>query len=154
MNKLVRILTASVLMLTISVSAFAQNGKLYGKKFKTKDAIAVNEIAAKMGDKSSLDNIVVTGEITEVCQAMGCWMKLKDEAGEGIFVKFKDHGFLIPKDLAGHKAYVSGNLVKKTVSVTELRHYAEDAGKSDAEIETITEPKTELRIVATGVIIE
>jgi len=154
MNKLIMIFAASALLLTFSLSSLAQSGTLYGKKFKTKDAIAASDLASKMGDKTNLDNVVVMGEITEVCQTMGCWIKLKNEGGDDVFIKFKDHSFLIPKDISGRKAYVSGNAVKKTVSVSELRHYAEDAGKSDEEIEKITEPKTEVRVVATGVIIE
>jgi hypothetical protein len=35
-----------------------------------------------------------------------------------------------------------------------LQHFAEDAGKSQEEITKITEPKVEMRLDATGVIIE
>jgi hypothetical protein len=44
--------------------------------------------------------------------------------------------------------------VKEMVSVEDLRHLAEDAGKSEAEIEAITHPREELTFVAEGVIIQ
>jgi hypothetical protein len=37
--------------------------------------------------------------------------------------------------------------------VEELKHLAEDAGKSKEEIEAITEPKEELKFLATGVLL-
>ena len=154
MYKLIKIFAAGVLALAITIPAIAQNGKSYGKKFKTREAFAATELSRRMGDKPNMDDVVISGEITEVCQAMGCWLKLKNEAGEDVFVKIKDHAFLMPKDIAGRKAYVYGNVVKKTVSVDELRHYAEDAGKSTDEIAKITEGKTELRVVAKGIAIE
>jgi hypothetical protein len=39
-------------------------------------------------------------------------------------------------------------------SVEELRHYAEDAGKSQEEIEAITEPKKTYSFVADGVLLK
>ena len=36
-------------------------------------------------------------------------------------------------------------------SVEDLRHYAEDEGKSEEEIMAITEPVEELKFMATGV---
>jgi hypothetical protein len=41
----------------------------------------------------------------------------------------------------------------KTVSVKELRHFAEDAKKSKAEIDAITQPKTEVNILAKGIVV-
>ena len=147
-------IAAGALTLAFSITAMAQEGTKYGKPFKTAKSFAATELVKKMGDKTSMDNVVITGEISQVCQAEGCWMKMKNDAGEDIFVKFKDHAFLIPKDLAGHKAIVNGKAIKKTVSVDELRHLAEDAGKTEQEIAAITEPRVELRVEATGVIID
>ncbi|HJV20168.1 MAG TPA: hypothetical protein VJ552_09855 [Sediminibacterium sp.] len=38
-----------------------------------------------------------------------------------------------------------------TTSVDELKHYAADAKKSKAEIDAITQPKKEIRLVAKGI---
>jgi len=154
MGILTKILTTSTLIVAISFSAYAQTSNVYGKEFKKEKAYSASELSQRMGDKNEVPNVVLVGEITEVCQAEGCWMKVKNEDGSDIFVKFVDHAFLIPKDLAGRKAYVNGTAVRKTVSVEDQRHYAEDAGKSSEEVAQITKPKVELRVNATGVIIE
>jgi hypothetical protein len=41
----------------------------------------------------------------------------------------------------------------KTTSVAELKHYAEDAKKTQAEIDAIKEPKKEVRVTAKGIVI-
>ena len=41
-----------------------------------------------------------------------------------------------------------------TTTVSELRHFAEDAGKSKEEIALITEPEYRLQFTATGVMME
>jgi hypothetical protein len=154
MKKLTYMLCMSVLVLGIAVAAHAQDGKAYGKSFKTEGAMNAGDLSERLGEQKSLDNVVIHGEISEVCQAEGCWMKLKNAAGADIFIKFKDHAFLIPKDLASHHAYVYGTAVKKEVSVEEQKHLAEDAGVSAKEIAKITAPKVELRVNATGVVID
>ena len=57
-------------------------------------------------------------------------------------------------DLAGASAVVCGTASKKSVSVADQRHFAEDAGKSAEEIAKIKEPKDEIRIDATGILIQ
>lgn len=142
------------LSLLISGVAFARGGTKYGKAFKPTNGIVVSDLVNKLGKKNALENITVMGPIAEVCQAEGCWMKLKNDSGEDLLVKFVNHSFVIPKDLAGHHAIVHGKAIKKTVTVKELKHLAEDGGKSADEIAQIKAPKVELRVEATGVIIE
>lgn len=154
MGILTKLLTTSAFAIAVAFPSLAQEGKVYGKEFAKDKAYSASELSQRMGDKNEVLNVVLVGEITEVCQAEGCWMKVKNEEGTDIFVKFVDHAFLIPKDLAGRKAYVNGTAVRKTVSVEDQRHYAEDAGKSSEEVAQITKPKVELRVNATGVIIE
>jgi len=148
------IFSSLMLLATLALFTAADKAKLYGEKFSTKNAISASDLSAIMGDKKELP-VVLHGTISEVCQAEGCWMRLKNSDGlDPLFIKFNEHSFVIPKDLAGHKAYVNGIAKKQTLSVEEQRHYAEDAGKSQDELEKITEPKTEIKIIATGVIIE
>jgi len=154
MNKIIKTITTTAFTLIVTVPSYAQDGKAYGKEFKQANAIAATALSDHMGKKDKVEDVVVSGEISQVCQAEGCWMKMKAATGEDIFVKFKDHAFVIPKDLSGHKALVHGTAIRKTVSVADQKHFAEDAGKSAEEIAKIREPKTELRIEATGVVID
>ena len=75
-------------------------------------------------------------------------------AEDTLFVRFKDYGFFVPKTGAeGKSAIVNGYLSIDTLSVKQLRHYAEDAGKNEKEILKIKEPEITLSFMADGVII-
>ncbi len=125
----------------------------FGKKINEKSAIAASQLPAKMGDKESM-NAKITGTVESVCQAKGCWMKVKMDNGETMRVSFKDYSFFVPKDIMGKTVVMEGVAEKKITPVDELRHYAMDAGKSKEEIAKITEPKNELAFVANGVIVK
>lgn len=144
-------LLAVLLCLTLAFQAKAQAN--FGKKINEKSAIVAAQLPEKMGNKESI-NAKVTGTVESVCQAKGCWMKVKMDNGETMRVTFKDYGFFVPKDIAGKTVVVEGVAEKKTTPVAELRHYAEDAGKSKEEIAKITDPKNELAFVADGVIVK
>ena len=93
-----------------------------------------------------------SSKVNAVCQKKGCWMKV-DINGEESMVRFKDYGFFMPKDIAGQEAIIEGVAFIEEVSVDDLKHYAEDDGKSAEEIEAITEPKLTLSIVSSGVLL-
>lgn len=57
----------------------------------------------------------------------------------------------VPKDLSGSKVTIQGKAYKEITGVDELKHYAEDEGKSAAEIAKITAPKEEMKFMANGV---
>ena len=85
----------------------------------------------------------------------GCWMLVAsdDSNQEPVMVRFKDYGFFMPKDIAGRKVVMEGWAFREVTPVDELRHYAEDAGKSQEEIDAITEPKDEMKFLASGVLL-
>ncbi|MBX3186190.1 MAG: DUF4920 domain-containing protein [Labilithrix sp.] len=74
------------------------------------EKIALSEIAkspsAFVGKK-----FATTGTVTAVCQHMGCWMEIKDDAGEA-HIKMAQHAFFVPKTASGRKAKVLATLVK------------------------------------------
>jgi len=78
-------------------------------------------------------------------------MKLND--GDDMRVTFKDYKIFVPKDLAGKEVILDGFAYADTTSVEDQRHYAEDAGKSAAEIAKITTPKKQLAFEAKGVVV-
>lgn len=47
-----------------------------------------------------------------------------------------------------------GKVYKSITDVETLRHYAEDAGKSQEEIEKINEPETSYTFIADGALVE
>ncbi len=100
-------------------------------------------------------NLKFSSSILDVCSKKGCWMTLPSGANdENIMVRFKDYGFFVPLDASGKEVIVEGKAFVNKVSVADLKHYAEDAGKSMEEIAEITEPKIEFAFEANGVLIK
>ena len=103
----------------------------------------------KIGDTI---NAKMTGKINEVCSTKGCWMRL-DLEGEEVMVRFKDYGFFMPLNATG-EVVINGKAFIDEISVNDLRHFAEDAGKSKEEIEAITKPETTYSFLADGVLLK
>lgn len=131
-------------------------GTHFGETISDKGAITYDKMLVELDKKGGLENVKVEGQVEAVCQAKGCWMTIvsDDAAKEKMMVKFKDYGFFMPLDLSGKTVVMRGNAYKEETSVDELRHLAEDAGKSKEEIAKITEPKVELKFLADGVVIK
>lgn len=148
-------LVLSLALCLFAAFAFAQDayeGQSFGEGVKKGGVIAAAEVDAKLGDKTKAD-MKVSGEVVTVCKKKGCFMTLKLTNGETMFVNFKDYAFFMPKDIAGKKVVIDGFAERKTTSVEDLKHYAEDAKKSAEEIAKITEPKKEIVFEAKGVVI-
>ncbi|MEZ0607141.1 DUF4920 domain-containing protein [Fibrella sp. WM1] len=147
--KLIAILALS---LGLTYGATAQDS-YHGKKISEKGAVPAAQLASNLGNKSEA-KAKVEGTVESVCQMKGCWMKLKTTDGQTMRVTFKDYGFFVPKDISGKTVVVEGVAKQTTTPVSELRHYAEDAGKSKEEIAKITEPEKAITFVADGVIVK
>lgn len=138
----------------------------YGEKFDPKGPSTLVQAIAEfqkgglkpvvgIGDSEEVGLVTkVESQVESVCQEKGCWMNLQDSLGNEVFVRFKDYGFFMPKDLVGKKVVAYGNFYQDTTSVEELQHYAEDEGLSEEEIAKITAPKVEFKFYASGVAVE
>ena len=128
-------------------------GDFYGQKptaLSIEKAVDASQLTTMLASKDSAD-VSIRGVVTEVCDKKGCWFKLKTDNNEEVMVKMKDYGFFVPVSLKGKTVVMDGQAKMKSVSVKELQHYAEDAGKTKAEIDAIKEPKTEVRYLASGI---
>ncbi|MFC3198774.1 DUF4920 domain-containing protein [Parapedobacter deserti] len=131
----------------------ARSGAHYGKTVSKDGAITVHELEARLADDSVYTG-KVTGKVVEVCKKKGCFIRVSREGdGAPILVRFKDYGFFMPQDIVGKTVVLEGQAKIEEVSVAQLQHFAEDAGKNAAEIAKITEPKTDINIVADGVVV-
>ena len=81
-------------------------------------------------------------------------MKLALDQETETMVRFKDYGFFMPLDSKDREVIVEGKAFVTEVSVDDLRHYAEDAGKSTEEIAKIITQKKEFAFEANGVLIK
>ncbi len=127
----------------------------FGEKIESANALSEAQMSAKfdalkMGDTI---NVKFVSKIGEVCTKKGCWMVLP-AADKKTMVKFKDYGFFMPLDSQGSEVIVEGKAFVKETPVEELRHYAEDAGKTEEEIAKITTPKKEYAFLAHGVLMK
>ena len=128
----------------------ANVGDSYGNKVSPDGAVTIADAATKLGETGAVQT-KVKAKVLDVCAKKGCWVKLAVNDSTTAFVKMKDYAFFVPTAAIGKTVLIDGELKSKVVSVSELRHYAEDAKKSPEEIAAITKPQQELRVTATGI---
>ncbi len=128
-------------------------GKAYGPVVvQPKLAVRVSEMLERSETDGSEQEYTFEGKINEVCSKAGCWVNIDAGNGKSFMVRFKDH-FTIPTDTKpGTSAYFHGVAFNDTVSVEMLRHFAEDAGKIQEEIDAIAQPQYKLGFTADGIV--
>lgn len=133
----------------------ANVGDFYGEKVTNpNDAVKLTDVAAKLNAGApDMATAKIKAKVLDVCPKKGCWVSLELENGEKAFVKMKDYGFFVPVAAIGKTVVIDGEVKMKTTSVAELKHYAEDAKKPQQEIDAITQPKKEVRVLATGIVV-
>lgn len=131
----------------------AKPGDWYGEKITADGAVPVTEVAAKLAAGTESVDTKIKAKIVEVCPNKGCWLKLELSDGQTATVKMKDYGFFLPLAAKGKTVVIDGEVKMKTTSVAELKHYAEDAKKTKEEIDAITQPKKEVKVMAKGIVI-
>ena len=139
---------------TSVVEESAKNYQSFGAEINDANVLTKEEMMKQYQNLNEGDTIDVkfTSKVNSVCQAKGCWMRLDMGENES-FVKFKDYAFFMPKDIAGQDVIVEGKAFVEKTSVEDLQHFAKDAGKSQEEIDAITEPKLTLSFLSSGVLI-
>lgn len=128
---------------------------VFGDSIVATEALSNEEMAAMYANLKEGDtiNVKFKSAINEVCQKKGCWMTLDLAEEKQAFVKFKDYGFFVPMNAKEKEVIVSGKAFVGIESVDELKHYAKDAGKSQAAIDSIVAPKVTYSFMADGVLI-
>jgi len=106
----------------------------FGSPFALAEAKSLAEAVSSLEGASTVQ---VSGEVTSVCQAKGCWMVIKDHESDEVMARvlMKDHAFSVPMDGTGKKAIVEGELTEKTLSEGQVKHLAKDAGEDPAAVE-------------------
>ncbi|MEJ7647306.1 MAG: DUF4920 domain-containing protein [Chryseolinea sp.] len=127
-------------------------GTTFGAAISADGSAPVADLSRLKAGEESV-GVKVSGEVTDVCPKMGCWLSLKMPDNSKVFVKMKDYGFFVPVELVGKTVVIDGQAKLLKTSVEELKHYAKDAQKSDEEIKAITDPKEEIQLMANGILI-
>ena len=129
------------------------NEKYYGSVIETSDISEFSDVRAQLTETGEVETRI-QGEVLGTCAKKGCWMEIA--TGEDtLFVKFKNYEFFVPTEgVEGYHTVLEGVAYYDTTTVAELKHYAEDAGKTQEEIDLITEPEYSINFTATGVMME
>ena len=126
-----------------------------GKPLTVKEPLTVTAVLAKPADYVG-KTVAVKGKIAAVCQEMGCWIELSNDAGQILKVKVNDGDIVFPKDGAGKMAIAEGKLTKseltKEQAIDRAKEEAKDKGKT-FDAASITGPQTVYQIQGTGAII-
>lgn len=155
MKKFFKLLAVACLLSSVALAQTpksAVKNQTYGEKISKSGAIPVAKLESKMASTETLAT-KITGKVLEVCTKKGCWIKLDNGTSEPLTVTFKDYGFFMPSDIVGKNIVLDGFSKKTTATLEELKHFAEDAGKSKEEISKITQPKKAISYEAKGVLV-
>ena len=127
---------------------------VYGAVLDAQSVLPISDLAMSFSTMQKTDTLLVTyaSKINDVCSKKGCWMK--NDLGEGneIMVRFKDYGFFMPLEAKGD-VIINGFATISETYVEDLKHYAEDAGATELEIEAIIAPKLTYSFEADGVLL-
>jgi hypothetical protein len=133
------------------------------QKLTDADAVPASKVIANPAEYAD-KYVRVTGKVTQVCEKKGCWVRVAPaEAGaapaEGtgdIFIKFRDPpaGRLVPMEALGKDVVVEGTLKAGQMSERAARHFKEDAGAPEEEINKIVGPQKQMFITGAALKIE
>lgn len=109
----------------------------FGAEITEKSNTALDAVLREPGRYTS-KTVRTEGVVSAVCQNMGCWMEITDEAGQA-HIKMAGHAFFIPKDASGHRAVVQGKVLNG-----DKDHCTEEAEAQTGQV-------AKVQIEATGV---
>lgn len=129
----------------------------FGEKISSENSISAQEMKQRYNELNVGDTILAKFSTTvkSVCKMKGCWMTLDlPGAEEEPMVKFKDYAFFVPRDIEGREVIVEGIAFVEETPVEDLKHFAMDAGKSQEDIDKISQPEKTLSFLAHGVLLK
>lgn len=128
----------------------------FGKDPAPGEPLTIATLAAKAADYEG-KTVQVKGRVTEVCEAMGCWMDLADDRGNRLHMDVGDNGEIhFPKDAVGKVAVIEGKFstvhMTREQVIAEEKEMAADAGRK-FNPKKIKSGRTVLRVDGTGAVI-
>lgn len=148
MNNIISILFIAGLLIGCANKEVSETS-FYGKEINSKNATPIDSVIKNFSQYKG-KNVVMEATVDKVCEKKGCWMTLQG-ADKTFRVRFKDYGFFVPVTLVGKKVWVSGEVLKKEVSIAQTKHYFKDAGASKEKINAVKNSTFEYWVMADGV---
>ena len=147
-----RTLAASLLSAALAFGA----GLNLGKPLALKEPVAIQKLMSAP-ERYVGKTVQVKGEVTDVCQMMGCWMELLEKGTSArVRIKVEDGVIVFPKDSVGKTAVTEGVFSKLVMTreeaIAQAQHEAE-ANKRKFDPSTIKSGVTLYQIQATGAVL-
>lgn len=134
---------------TIEKSENQSGGTLYGEDAKSTATVVTFADLVASPEKYENMEVVVTGNVNDVCAKEGCWLVLGDGSKE-IMVKTL-HVFVVPKDCYDNTAVVNGVFNVKEITEEQARHFNDESKKTKIKSEDIKGPQKMFVIKAVGI---
>ena len=126
-------------------------GMLYGQAIAEGKEVVEYVTLVEAKEKYDGMEIILSGEIKDVCQKAGCWFTF-GEGKNSIRVMTK-HEFFIPKNSGGKTASVEGVFKVTEISQETAEHYNEES-TAPVDASEIEGPQKALIFEATGIVIQ
>ena len=149
------------ILLSIIISSCTSNSSkesidIYGNDFLYSSVQSISYVI-KNANEFIGKEIVVEGQIMDVCPMKGCWIEIKEYDSEKIMrVKVQDDVIVFPQSAKNKKAIVNGIFTKIEFSEDEAKkwkiHLAEEKGVkiSEKDITLVSSDLIEYRIKGLG----
>jgi hypothetical protein len=127
-----------------------------GKPLTGKAPIPLATLVAHADDYAG-KTVQVQGKITAVCQMMGCWMELTNDAGQRVKISVEDGVIVFPKDAAGKVAVAEGKFTKTELTREQAVAQAQEEAKENGrkfDPAKIKSGMTVYQIEGTGAVIQ
>lgn len=114
MKKLLLILVVSVVFVACSNDPRAKlpNTGNFGATVLTDSLKTVSDVVSILQTQTEV-TVNVTGIIEKYCKGEGCWLTLENKGGEALFVEIDKKAFMLPRNIDGKVAIVTGKAVKE-----------------------------------------
>lgn len=134
---------------TLEKSENQSGGTLYGEDAKSTATVVTFADLVASPEKYENMEVVVTGNVNDVCAKEGCWLVLGDGNKE-IMVKTL-HVFVVPKDCYDNTAVINGIFNVKEITEEQARHFNDESKKTKIKSEDIKGPQKMFVIKAAGI---
>lgn len=125
----------------------------FGEAVNETGALTVDALVQKLSQEKEFET-TVSGKIRNACHSEGCWLEFEATDGSLVLVTYKDKAFHLPTGIEGRTAVVRGTAYVDSVTVDEQKAQAKEDGKTEAEINAITQTEYSLALEAVGVLLK
>lgn len=119
-------LTTGIFLTANADDSFSVDQTFGGEVPAAGEAVTLKKAIANL-EQGAEGFVKIKGQVTEVCQAKGCWMILVD-GDTYARVSFEDYGFFVPIETSMQRSVIYGQLSEHVLSGAQAEHFAQDAG--------------------------